>query len=255
MTNALSRRTIRTTAFILLITALAVGSADGQEDANRALATRQSLQALLASGTSGSNKLSDRERKIIEERLVTGDFQIGDRLIIRVLGDSAFRDTLAVRAGQEVALPNMPPLRLAGLLRSELQDKAREHIAQFIRDPQVQATALVRIGVLGSVTRPGYYTVAPEKPLSEALMAAGGLTADAELKKASIRHNGTERFPPEAVRQAMAQGVSLDEMGLQGGDELTIGRRSSGFGATVPIITGIASIAIAVVALVITNSH
>jgi hypothetical protein len=255
MTKALLQRLIRPTALLLLAATLAARSTQAQADPNRALATRQSLQSLLAGGPDGSKKLTDRERKNIEERLATGDFQLGDRLIIRVVGDSAFRDTLAVRTGQEVQLPNMPPLKLAGVLRSELQDKAREHIAQFIRDPQVQATALVRLGVLGSVTRPGYYTVSPEKPLSEALMAAGGLTAEAELKKASISRNGAERWPPEAVRQAMAQGSSVDEMGLQTGDELTIGRRGSGFGGTLPIITGIASVGLAIVALVITSGN
>lgn len=252
MTKAFSLRFIRS-AVLVLLAGTAVRSLQAQEDPNRALATRQSLQALLAGGGDGSKKLSDRERKIITERLATGDFQVGDRLILRVVGDSAFRDTLAVRAGQEVPLPNMPPLKLAGVLRSELQEKARDHIAQFIREPQVQATALVRLGVLGSVTRPGYYTVAPEKPLSEALMAAGGLTSDAELKKASISRSGSERWPPEAVRQAMALGQSVDEMGLQSGDELTIGRRSAGLGSTIPIVTGLASIGIAIVTLVLTQ--
>lgn len=255
MTKAISLRIVRPALLIALAATFAARSTQAQADPNTALATRQSLQALLNQGGDGSRKLSDRERKNIEERLAKGDFQVGDRLIIRVLGDSSFRDTLTVRAGQEAQLPNMPPLKLAGVLRSELQDKAREHIAQFIREPQVQATALVRLGVLGSVTRPGYYTVAPEKPLSEALMAAGGLTADAELKKANISRNGTERYSPEQVRQAMGQGLSVDEMGLQTGDELTIGRRGSGLGGTVPIITGIASIGIAIVALVITNSN
>lgn len=241
---------------LLVLLSLPAGVLAAQEDASRALATRETLQAILSSGMNGKEKLTDRERRGIEDRLTNGDFQVGDRLLIRVLGDSAFRgDTLMVRAGPEVALANMPPLKLGGVLRSELQEKARLHIAQFIRDPQVQATALVRFGVLGSVVRPGYYSVGPEKPLSEALMAAGGLTADADLKKASIHRDGAERFSTSEVRRAMAQGISLDQMGIQGGDELSIGRRSSGFGATVPIITGLASIGIAIIALVVTQRN
>lgn len=246
---------VRRSALLLVLLSLPLSRATAQEDPSRALATRSDLQAILSSGVNGTEKLTDRARRDIEQRLSKGDFQVGDRLIIRVVGDSTFRgDTLMVRSGPEVPLPSMPPLALAGVLRSELQEKARAHIANYIREPQVQATALVRFGVLGSVVRPGYYSVGPEKPLSEALMAAGGLSADADLKKVTISRDGSERFSTKQVRQAMAQGISLDQMGIEGGDELSIGRRGSGFGATVPIITGIASIGIAIVALIITQN-
>lgn len=204
----------------------------------RTLATRQELEALVASGHPGKGPLAQREREGILTRLNAGDFQPGDRLILRVVGDTSLTDTFTVRAGQEVPLPGLDPLPLKGVLRSELQQRMEQFLARYLRAPQVQTTSLIRLGLLGGVARPGYYSVAPDMPLGEVIPALGGIAPDGELKKASIVRNGKELWSREEVRQAMGRGSSLDQLGLQSGDEITVGRRSAGIGQPLAIVTG-----------------
>jgi protein involved in polysaccharide export with SLBB domain len=224
--------------------------AQSQVPVNRALATREDLEGLLAAAGQGSGpRLSTRDRQVLEHRLQEGDFRVGDRLVVIVQGEKALSDTFTVRTGQTLVLPDMAPLPLHGVLRSELQDKLQAHVSQYIRDPTVTAEALIRIGVLGSVARPGYYNVRADQPLGDMLTVAGGLAGDADLGKAQIRRDGIEYWPREDVRRAMASGKSLDVLGLQGGDEIQIGRRGSGFGATLGIITGVATLATTIILL------
>jgi protein involved in polysaccharide export with SLBB domain len=219
-----------------------------QEPVNRALATRGELEGSLAAGAQGP-RISARDRQAIEHRLQEGDFQVGDRLVVKVQGEQALTDTFTVRAGQVMALPDMAPLPLHGVLRSELQAKLLAHVSQYIRAPTVTAEALLRIGVLGSVLRPGYYSVRADQPLGDMLTVAGGLAPDADLSKARILRDGNEYWPRDEVRRAMASGKSLDVLGLKGGDEFSIGRRGGGFGPTLAIITGLATLATTVVLL------
>jgi polysaccharide export outer membrane protein len=218
-------------------------SAEAQGLVNRALASREDLEALLAPG----QRLSSRERQVIEHRLRDGDFQPGDRVSVSVRGEQALTDTFTVRAGRLLELPDMAPLPLQGVLRSELEPRLAAHVGQYIRTPDVRAQALLRIGILGSVNRPGYYSVRADQPLGDMLTIAGGLAVDGDLSKASVTREGVETWPRKEVRQALASGQSLDVLGFQGGDELQIGRRSGGIAPTLAIVTGLATLATTII--------
>jgi protein involved in polysaccharide export with SLBB domain len=236
------------TALGMVICVVPSLTAQNQGLVNRALASREDLEGLLAAANQGSGpRLTAQERQVIEHRLQEGDFRVGDRLVVEVAGEKALSDTFTVRAEQMLVLPDMAPLPLRGVLRSELQDKLQAHVSQYIRDPTVTAEALIRIGILGSVARPGYYNVRADQPLGDMLGVAGGLAGDADLGKARVLRDGNEYWPREQVRQAMASGKSLDVLGLQGGDEIQIGRRGQGFGATLAIIAGVASLATTII--------
>ncbi len=235
-------------AAFLLLAALAASGGGAQSMATRALANRQDLQDALAAGMSSQGTLTSRERETIEARLAQGDFLDGDRILLVVRGDSALTDTFTVRHGQ-LNLPDFLPLSLHGVLRAELSDTLSAYISRFIRGPQVEAAALVRVGVIGSVTRPGYYDVRADVPVSEILMAAGGLGPDADFNKTVIRRDGAEYWSQEEVRRAMAAGQSVDEMGMQGGDAMFVGHRGSGFGGIIPILGALAAVSLAVFAI------
>lgn len=214
---------------------------------NRALATREDLEAALAGGKGGP-KLSDRDRQMLRRRLDEGDFERGDRLVLRVKGQEVLSDTFTVREGQVLSLPDMAPLSLHGVLRSELEDQIRAHVAKYVRDPEVQAAPLLRVGILGAVVRPGYYSVPAGMTIGDLPSVAGGLAADGDLGKAHILRDGKELWPKNDVRKAMANGASVDLLGLRGADEFSIGRRGN-FGATLAIVTGIATLATTVILL------
>jgi protein involved in polysaccharide export with SLBB domain len=232
---------------VVLSTGALSGSLEAQSPTNSPLATREELEAILA--RSGKAKVSESNRKLVEARLRDGDFQNGDRIYVRVRSDSSLSDTFAVRVGQILNLPDMPPLELRGVLRSEVKERIQTHVAQYIRNPQIEVEPLLRLGLLGQVVRPGYYNVRADVPVSEVVMVAGGMGADADFKKTTAQRAKVELYDREAIRQAMAAGMSLDQLGLQTGDEIVVGKASTGFSGALPLITGVAALAAAIIGI------
>lgn len=250
LTNTMPERFARLAALALILGAAAPLSAQIQTPVNRALATREDLEAALTRGSSpGAPKLSDADRQRLRTRLEEGDFHPGDRLVLRVAGEQALTDTFTVKAGQVLVLPDMDTLSLHGVLRSELQDRLTTHVGRYIRNPQVVAQALLRVGILGAVARPGYYSIPATVALGDLPQVASGLAGDADLKKVSIQRNGNDLWPKDQLRRAMASGESVDQLGLKGGDEFSIGRRGGGFGASLAIVTGILTLATSIILL------
>ena len=220
----------RTLMVLLAVMALAGRSAAAQNPdslADRLLATRPELklaQTRLAQG--GDKDAATR----VSRRLSEGDFQPGDFILLNVQAESTLSDTFVVAPDRSLQLP--PPtigtVSLNGILRSELEDHLTTYISRFVRNPVVKASPLVRLSVQGQVTRAGFYGVPARALLSDALMAAGGTTHDADLKKLKIERGGSTIWKDSAVRQALASNLSLDQLGLRNGDEITIGKRRAG---------------------------
>jgi protein involved in polysaccharide export with SLBB domain len=80
--------------------------------------------------------------------------------------------------------------------------------------------------VLGEVRTPGFYRVASDVPLSEALMAAGGPMPTADLDRAAVRRDDQEVLSREALRDALASGATLDQLNLRDGDAIVVAARS-----------------------------
>lgn len=190
----------------------------------RATATRDELKAMLSSGSN----LSNSEAASVRQRLDQGDFQSGDRVLLAVFDEPTLSDTFAVRPGSILSLPNLPDLSLKGVLRSELQPHLEKHIRTYIRNPTIEASALIRLAVLGEVAEPGFYTLPAETLASEAVMAAGGPSQKADLRKTTIRRGGSEVATRDEVQEAFGKGQSLDQLNLQGGDEIMIGSKGPG---------------------------
>ena len=188
----------------------------------RALATRAELDSLLKSG-----KVSGDEAAVIRERLKNGDFALGDRLVLHVLEEPTLNDTFAVKPGGVLVLPNLPEISMNGVLRSEAQAYLAAQIAKYVRNATVTVDPLVRVSILGAVGRPGFYTVRADMLASEAIMAGGGPTGDANLRKTEIRRNGQVVRDDKQVEVAFSRGVSLDALNLQAGDEIYVGKKGN----------------------------
>lgn len=166
------------------------------------------------------------EAYLARYRLEHGDFRDGDRIVIRVLrGSAGFSDTLVVRTGKKLTLPQMGDVSLEGVLRSELEETLRTHMAKFIRDPLVDANQLVRIGILGHVGRPGFYYAPADIPLTDVLMAAGGPTPIADLGRVTILRDGEVIVDRRNTRNALNGGLSMDWLHMQAGDEISVGKQ------------------------------
>ena len=201
----------------------------------RAMASRAELQSMLQ-GASGD------QRAVIQNRLERGDFNAGDLIALTVVEESTLTDTFTVRTGQVLKLPNIPEFSLHGLLRSELQDFMAKKIAEYVRNPQVDAVALVRVAVTGAVNRPGFFSVPAETPASQVVMVAGGPSNKASLEKVEIRRGDSVLVSKDEMSTALAAGTSLDQLNIHGGDQFVVGEKPGGWRGTlqtIGLLTGV----------------
>ena len=232
-------RVVVAIGLLLTVAALQRASAQSQEaSAENGERTHQisrsELEALAVAAeqlaASSYTKPQEREQKRFEAeamraRLRDGDLRVGDRIVLSVREDSALTDTFTVHPGRMLHLPNLPQLALNGVLRSELREYLTLHIGRYLKDPVVDAYPLIRIGVLGEVTRPGYYFVTTNDLVADAIMLAGGPTREADLTKATVRRGSVVLWEKDQLREAVVEGTTLDQLGLRSGDEIVVGER------------------------------
>ena len=160
----------------------------------------------------------------VARRLREGDMRFGDRIVMYVADQAALTDTFSVTVGRRLELPGLRPIDLTGVLRSELDVRLAAAVREVYRNADVRTQALMLVGVLGAVSRPGYYYVPPEALLEEVVMAAGGFSSEATARLA------IERGDSVVVREsdtdlALRAGRNLGSLGLSSGDAIVVRRR------------------------------
>jgi len=189
------------------------------------MATRSDLTALSDRLSRGST--SDRARASeLRTRLSEGDFHPGDRIGLVIEGAVTQSDTIPVTAGSKINVKDIGDVSLAGVLRSELQDKMAAVVAKYIKDSRVRATPLVRLSILGPVGKPGFYFMPPDIPLSDAVMRAGGPASDADLKRSVIRRGTQSLYDSRNTQSAFNRGLTLDQLSLRDGDSIEVGKQT-----------------------------
>jgi protein involved in polysaccharide export with SLBB domain len=88
----------------------------------------------------------------------------------------------------------------------------------------IHAKALVRLAIEGEVAHPGFYAVPTDVVLSDVLMAAGGLTTEAKMQNMKIDRAGRPLIDGDNLQRAVAQGRTLDDLGLRAGDRIYVPR-------------------------------
>ena len=216
------RFAVRSSCVTIVAALVFLGRAGGAQaplpvDAGRANATRQELERL-----ADDAERAGRAPTAIRARLRDGDFRPGDRIVLAIQGDSALNDTVVVRPGVTLSVLSIPEDTLRGVLRSELQPHLTQWVTRYYKNATVRATPLIRFGVLGEVGRPGYYRLPVDVSIADAIMSAGGPTSRSDMPRTIVRRNARELLSKHAVRDAMVAGVSLDQLGLDAGDELVV---------------------------------
>ncbi len=204
------------------------GSGPARGAGGTLIATRQALEEHAVQLERSTGRDSLRRAAEIRARLAAGDFQVGDRILLLVEGEKELSDTFTVAPGRQLTLPAIGDVPLQGVLRAELEPYLTRVIGASLRDPIVRARPFVRLSVQGAVARPGFYGVPAQALLSDPLMIAGGTDKDANVKKLRIERDGKPFLEGEALRQAIAQGRTIDEAGLMAGDQYILpGRRGA----------------------------
>jgi protein involved in polysaccharide export with SLBB domain len=211
-----------------------------------AVSTRADLQGLVAGGGPQAEEA--------RQRLANGDFHIGDRIALFVQGEPALTDTVAVRDGLILHLPNIPDISLHGVLRSELRTYLTTELGRYLRNPVIRAIPLVRVAVLGPVGRPGFYSAPADELLTDLVMQAGGPTSSADINKTIVRRATVTVRPKEQVQLAMKRGETLDQLDVRPGDEIVVGEKPPS-GHTVQIIGVISGLVGVGVGLVLIFRH
>jgi protein involved in polysaccharide export with SLBB domain len=193
--------------------------------AEGASATRAGLTAALAAAERRGDRAASAA---IRQRLTEGDVGPGDRLAVTLALDTVSRQELVVRDSQRVDVLPLGSFSLRGVLRSELPDAFRRFYLQYYRNPEVRVQTLVRVGFLGAVQKPGYYTVAPDAPIADAFTAsAGGPAGNADPKKIEVKRAGRRLLDRKGYERVAREGLTFDEAGLRSGDEVHVGERKS----------------------------
>lgn len=245
----------------LLLLLSAGGLAAQVADPSKVQMTRADLEELLAelersanspAYSSAAKARAINEADMVRQRLTEGDFQTGDRVVLRVRGEEALTDTFTVDNDRALPLGLGEPVPLAGVLRSEIAGHLREHLSKYLRDPQVQAESLLRVTVAGQVTSPGFYPVRSTALIDDVLMTAGGPTQTADVTALVIERAGRRIWEGPALEQAIAQGRTLDQMNIRAGDQFQMPQveQREGIGRTLLfVIPPIISVVVAVAAL------
>ena len=219
----------------LLFCAPILAAQDVPVDSRRPLVTRAELQSALdqTEQIAGSEAYSfafreetRAEAALIRERLLEGDFYVGDQLNIQMVGDSGFSGVQTVQFGRVLVVRGLPDIPMRGVLRSEVQEYIKTQIARFIKDPDVKVRPLIRLTMLGGIGRPGFYQLDADLLLSDALLQTGGISNSTEFKASKVRRGGIEIIDGETIAKAITEGHTLDQLNLRAGDEIEIGLKS-----------------------------
>lgn len=163
-----------------------------------------------------------QEAELIRQRLTEGDFQVGDIIDLTVTGMPQLTGSFTVSEGRVLLLPEIGPIELRGLLRSELQQGITEQLKKYIRDPEVFAKSKIRLSVWGAVGSPGYLVVPSDALLVDVLTQAGQPTAVAKQDEIEIKRNGEVIWEDEPLEEAIVQGRTIDQMNLRAGDRIEV---------------------------------
>jgi polysaccharide export outer membrane protein len=177
-------------------------------------------------------------------------FQVGDRILLRVEGDSALSDTFTVVDGPALRLPVIGEITLAGVRRGDLEAHLTRELGRYFKDPVVQARALIRVSVLGEVTKPGFYAVPVDLVLADALMVAGGATQRARVDRLRIQRGNASLWGGQQLQTEIARGATLEELGLRAGDRIQVpGGDPESKWRILGIIVGSVATAVGIIAL------
>ena len=160
------------------------------------------------------------EIQAISQRLREGDITQGDVIALAVAGEAAWTDNFVVTVSRTIELETLPPISVANVLYSELEDHMTAELGRYLREPRVRAEALKRIAVLGAVGTPGFMSAPGSTVVADLIMLAGGPMTTADVDDAEFRRRGESLgFDDGPIA---FQAYTLDELGIRSGDELHI---------------------------------
>lgn len=234
---------------VLLLAAPPVVSAQSRDIKRPAEETRgQLIERARVADSLGRKEEAFR----LQTRLREGDFEVGDRVVATYEGLGLNKnDTLTVQAGRVLRLGDqMGDLNVRGVLRFELYDSVSARVAKYYKNEVVHVVPLLRLSLSGAVRAPGSHYARADTPLSDFITRTGSPDASADLTNVTVLRGQQILFAKEDVLTALTDGLTIDGLGLEPGDDIVVGARAQGnrwitvlqFG--VPLLTIILTLAL-----------
>ncbi|WP_159786884.1 polysaccharide biosynthesis/export family protein [Sodalinema gerasimenkoae] len=162
---------------------------------------------------------------------------IGDGISIVV--QPPFQDlstTAQISFQGTIFVPLLGTVNLQGLTVDQAANLLETSLNRFVVNPDVQVVLAQprqsQITVTGEVDRPGFFPIAPNSPLVQALLTAGGVTMDADLREVTVER----RFPDgERISQTfdlhtpLTLGQAIPDVRLRDGDVVRVATRPREF--------------------------
>lgn len=157
---------------------------------------------------------------------------IGDRVAVRMWGAFTFEDFQTVDPQGNIFLPNVGPIRVAGVRNSDLNDVMRSAVREVYRTnvdvyASLDASQPVRVFVTGFVRAPGQYGGVSADSVLDFLLRAGGIDPDrGSYIDIKLLRGGEERASFD-LYDFLLDG-QLEQVQLQDGDTIVVaGRHNS----------------------------
>ncbi len=158
-------------------------------------------------------------------------FQPGDAVRIQIfeLYERGARDLnlsgdYPINPNGSIVMPIIGEVKVKGYTVYEVMNQLRERFSEFIKNPYVYVRPLIRLTMQGAFNEPSAYHVDPSSTVWDVVKQAGGPAGNADLSKMRVERGGKVVIPD--VIKAFERGVSLEEVGIQSGDQLVVPTRS-----------------------------
>lgn len=178
---------------------------------------------------------------IITQMLFSQGLSPGDgiRLIVYNITDEVSGDYFVQKDGN-IQLPYIGLVYTKDLEFESIQKEIIAKYAAIYRNPEITVQPLYRIIVLGEVRTPGTYYVTGVEKFSDLLAKAGGETRDANLNKIYVIR-GDQKIDINA-KEILTKGQSLENIGLEPGDQIYVNRKHWLKRLSVPILISVATL-------------
>ena len=147
----------------------------------------------------------------------------GDILQIIVWGQEAYSGPFKVDVQGRIQYPILGEIDTSNKTLAQIRDDLQAGLSEIFNRPFVTVSPQFNIAVLGEVRDPGLFSVDPTLTVLDIVAMAGGPSPNGNLNKIRLMRAGqTMSLSFEGDRVG---GRSLQDVGLQSGDQIMVPRR------------------------------
>ena len=143
----------------------------------------------------------------------------GDVVKIVVWREPDYTGEFPVDARGRVILPQLGTMTVVGRPTEWLSDSLTKAYRQFLANPSITITVLMRVTVSGEVSRPGFVAADRTMAVGDLISLAGGTTPLANRNKIQLLRGG------RVIVSGLGPGTVLQRTQVQSGDEVFVPQR------------------------------